>query len=381
MLSSLNFTGVLLIGFGGLMVMAAVILLAISLLHRGLGGKIEHWLGGGWRVIGDWPSRQTVKCAVLWIDASINKAVATMILDYERSPVFGAIATAIFIVILPLAALVNALQGGSPFMLYCYGFICLGVVYQLFTAEIRFNAGLRSAMAGISAFLLIFALPYYAAWSLTEHLMNRPIFLSVVASVLVANVLYAGTAGLGALVRTGNRTGVLPDPEKVLVYFLFSIPIFYVLYWLIVFAGSVAYNNTHQMHDPRSLLVSVGFGAVSFALIKLFIDRVVAQPSFGRGFMYSATCFVVLTAASTVIYHGAYGDVAFDPQQGQQWLAHVPFMPIFVIGVFVCTAMTGKLLWQIGNVSQYIKTHPLAAANLLVAVIGGLVMLAGIGIR
>lgn len=381
MLNSLNFTGVLLIGFGGLLIAMAIFLFALASLHKGLGEKIKSWLGGGWYVIADWPCKQTVKCAALWVDTFINKAVATMILDYERSPVFGAIATAIFIVILPCAALVNALQGGSPFMLYCYGLICLSVVYQLFTAEIRFNAALRSAMAGISAFLLVFALPYYAAWSLTEHLMNRPIFLSVMASVLVANVLYAGTAGLGALVRTGNKTGELPDREKLLVYFLFAIPVFYVLYWLIIFAGSTAYDDTHQMHDPRSLLVSVGFGAVSFALIKLLIDRVVARSDFGRGMAYGLTCLIVLAAASTVIYHGAYGDVAFATEHGQQWLAHIPFVPFFVIAVFVVMATIGKIFWLFNNVSPSIKTHPLAAANLLMAVMGGLVMLAGIGIR
>lgn len=381
MLSSLNFTGVLLIGFGGLLIAMASFLCAVSLLHKRFGAKLNNWIGGGWHITGSWPRENAFKCAVIWLDSFINKTVATMILDYERSPLFGAIATTIFIVILPLAALVNTLQGGSSFMLYCYGFICLGVVYQLFTAEIRFNSVVRSVMAGISAFLLVFALPYYAAWSLTEHLMNRPILLSVIASVLVANVLYAGTAGLGALVRTGNRTEELSDWEKFLTYFLFAIPIFYVLYWLIVFAGSVAYDNIHQMHDPRSLLVSVCCGAVSFALIKLLIDRVITQPKFGHVITYSVAVFALLAVSSTMIFYGSYETGTFSSEPGRQWLAHIPFAPIFAIVVLLGMAMTGHLFCLSSGLYQSINKHPLVAANLLLGAIGGLVMLAGIGIR
>jgi len=380
-LSSLNFTGVLLIGFGGLLIAMASFLCAVSLLHKRLGEKLNNWIGGGWHITGSWPRENAFKCAVIWLDSFINKTVATMILDYERSPLFGAIATTIFIVILPLAALVNTLQGGSPFMLYCYGFICLGVVYQLFTAEIRFNSVVRSVMAGISAFLLVFALPYYAAWSLTEHLMNRPILLSVIASVLVANVLYAGTAGLGALVRTGNRTEELSDWEKFLTYFLFAIPVFYVLYWLIVFAGSVAYDNIHQMHDPRSLLVSVFCGSVSFALIKLLIDRVMAEPKFSHVITYSVAVLALLAVSSTVIFYGSYETGTFGSEPGRQWLAHIPFAPIFAIVVLLGMAMTGHLLCLSSGLHQSISKHPLMAANLLLGAIGGLVMLAGIGIR
>lgn len=381
MLSSLNFTGVLLIGFGGLLVAMAVFMCAVSLLHKRLGEKLESWIGGAWNVIDTWPNDDVFKCAVDWFDNFINKAVATMILDYERSPIFGAIATAIFIIILPLAALVNTLQGGSPFMLYCYGFICLGIVYQLFTAEIRFNSAMRSAMAGISAFLLVFALPYYAAWSLTEYLMNRSILLSVVASVLVANVLYAGTAGLGALVRTSNRAGVLSDWEKFLTYFLFAIPVFYVLYWLIVFAGSVAYGNIHQMHDPRSLLVGVGGGSVSFALIKLLIDRVITQPKLGLRIARSVAGLAILIVSSLVIFYGSYEVGTVNSESGRQWLAHIPFVPIFAIVVLLGMAMIGHLLCLSVDLFQSINNHPLAAANLLVGAIGGLVMLMGIGIR
>lgn len=381
MLSSLNFTGVLLIGFGGLLVAMAIFMCAVSLLHKRLGKKLESWIGGAWNIIDTWPNDDVFKCAVTCLDNFINKAVATMILDYERSPIFGAIATTIFIVILPLAALVNTLQGGSSFMLYCYGFICLGIVYQLFTAEIRFNSAMRSAMAGISAFLLVFALPYYAAWSLTEYLMNRSILLSVVASVLVANVLYAGTAGLGALVRTSNRTGALSDWEKFLTYFLFAIPVFYVLYWLIVFAGSVAYDNIHQMHDPRSLLVGVGSGSVSFALIKLLIDRVITQPKLGLRIARSVAGLAILIMSSLVIFYGSYEVGTVNSESGRQWLAHIPFVPIFAIVVLLGMAMTGHLLCLSVGLSQSINKHPLAAANLLVGAIGGLVMLMGIGIR
>lgn len=381
MLSSLNFTGVLLIGFGGLLVAMAVFMCAVSLLHKRLGEKLESWIGGAWNVIDTWPNDDVFKCAVDWFANFINKAVATMILDYERSPIFGAIATAIFIIILPLAALVNTLHGGSPFMLYCYGFICLGIVYQLFTAEIRFNSAMRSAMAGISAFLLVFALPYYAAWSLTEYLMNRSILLSVVASVLVANVLYAGTAGLGALVRTSNRAGVLSDWEKFLTYFLFAIPVFYVLYWLIVFAGSVAYDNIHQMHDPRSLLVGVGGGSVSFALIKLLIDQVITQPKLGLRIARSIAGLAILIVSSLVIFYGSYEVGTVNSESGRQWLAHIPFVPIFAIVVLLVMAMIGHLLCLSVDLFQSINNHPLAAANLLVGAIGGLVMLMGIGIR
>lgn len=381
MLSSLNFTGVLLIGFGGLLVAMAVSICAVSLLHKRLAEKLESWICGGWSVIDAWPNDDVFKCAITWLDHFINKAVSKMILDYERSPIFGAIATTIFIVILPLAALANTLQGGSPFMLYCYGFICLGVVYQLFTAEIRFNAAIRSAMAGISAFLLVFALPYYAAWSLTEYLMNQSILLSVVASVLVANVLYAGTAGLGALVRTGNRTGELPDLERFLAYLLFAIPVFYVLYWFIVFAGSVAYDDIYQMHDLRSLLVSVGCGSLSFALIKLLVDRIIDQTMIGLRLARILGVIVILIVSSLVIFYGSYEVGTFHSETARQWLAHIPVVPAFAIAVMLGTAMIGHLVCLSHGFSQRINKHPLLATNLLIGSIGGLVMLVGIGIR
>ncbi len=377
MLSNLNFTGVLLIGFGGLLVAIAVSVCAVSLLHKRFAEKLESWTGGGWSVIDAWPNDDVFKCAITWLDNFINKAVSKMILDYERSPIFGAIAITIFIVILPLAALANTLQGGSPFMLYCYGFICFGIVYQLFTAETSFNVAIRSAIAGISAFLLVFVLPYYAVWSLTEYLMNQSILLSVVISVLVANVLYAGTAGLGALVRTCNRTDELSDLEKFLVYLLFAIPVFYVLYWLIVFAGSVAYDDIHQMHDPRSLFVSIGCGSLSFALIKLLVDRIIDQTMVGLRLARSLGVIVILIMSSLVIFYGSYEVGTLHYETARQWLAHIPFVPVFAIVVILGTAMIGHLVC----LSQRINKHPLAATNLLVGSIGGLVMLVGIGIR
>lgn len=373
----LNFSGVLLIGMGGLFIFAAGLMILISLVNKNCREGLRNWVGGGWNVIGAWEDGNTIGNAFGWLNSLINKAVSKMILDYERSSVFGAIATSIFIVILPLAALVNTLQGGSPFMLYCYGFICLGVVYQLFAAEFKYNAVLRSATAGLSAFLLVFALPYYAAWSLTEYLMNQPVFLSVLASVLVANVLYAGTAGLGALVRTGNRTGAPPMYETFLAYILFAIPIYYVLYWLTIFAAEVAYDYAQTVHTPESLFVSVSVGALSFALVKLFLDHMVMR-SLIVGVLGSVC---LLGIASSVVYFGSFAVAGSEQPYGSGRLAHIPFIPFIGMGVLIAGTVLGSILLRANIAAKATGKRPVEALGLLLLIVGGLVILAGTGLR
>lgn len=200
----------------------------------------------------------------------IQKAVAKTVLDFDRDAVFGAAVPVVLFMVLPGAALLNAVLGGSPFMFVCYLLIAGSVFVHLLLVG---RAGtVTAAAAGGGAVLALVLLPYYAVWSLTSHMMTGSPAEGALSGLLIAIVLYAANAGVWTLLHAGPDTAGDGLAHRFAGAVLAALPVGYLLYWFVVFGAKVGGANLDIVRGWDTLIVfSVGF-ALCFGVFKAVLD-------------------------------------------------------------------------------------------------------------
>jgi hypothetical protein len=203
---------------------------------------------------------------------ALHQAVTKTVLYYDKDAVFGTVVPAVLFMVLPSAALLNFIQGGSPFMIGTYLLIVASILLHLLLAEITGTALIRALLAGVAAVLALSVLPYYAVWSLTDHIIKSAAFPAAMAGILIAVILYAANAGVWTILHTG--TGRIRDTvlHQWIASFLFAMPIGYTLYWYVQLAVEIAGQPTVDWHGWNSLMLfSITCGFL-FALAKALLD-------------------------------------------------------------------------------------------------------------
>lgn len=202
------------------------------------------------------------------LDTAIGKAV----LDFDKDAVFGAAVPVILFMVLPGAALVNAALGGSPFLLICYLSIAASVFLHMLLAERPGSATARGVISGTGAVLALIALPYYAVWSLTLHIVLGSPAEGAVIGILIAAILYAANAGVWTLLRTGADAGKETTGHRFIAAMLAALPVGYILYWFILLGFELAGRDTADLRGWTTLIwFSVGF-AVCVGVFKAVLD-------------------------------------------------------------------------------------------------------------
>jgi hypothetical protein len=203
----------------------------------------------------------------------IDTAVSKTIVNYEQSVVFSSLALVVSILILPGAAFLNALLGGSPFLLCSYLAIAGLILVQIVIEENPHTGLLCTVIAGITALTGLVILPLYAVWSFTLHLMNGPPVQGALVSLIVAVILYTAIAGLWTLFAERHKRAAEGHPlQRFAAMALFAVPICFVIFWFALMAmssiglGSVIYQSW------ASLLILVSAGAIVFALFVTILD-------------------------------------------------------------------------------------------------------------
>lgn len=203
---------------------------------------------------------------------ALDRAVANALSNYERDTVVGAVVPVILFMVLPGAALLNALFGGSPFMITCYLLIFISVVVHLLFAESPKTGALRALLAGVGALLALVFLPYYAAWSLTNHILLTPPAQSAVAGTLIAVILYAANAGFWSLVHTPAAGMQASCAERFMASILFSTPLGYAGYWFGLLAVSIGGGDVGSGQEWSVLIFVSFFVGIAFASFKALLD-------------------------------------------------------------------------------------------------------------
>lgn len=234
------------------------------------------------------------------IRESFNLAVKRAVQDYDRDNVFAPIAPVVLFIVLPFAALANMLQGGSPFMIICYVSIVISVLAHLLLAEFRSAALIRAILSGLGAILAMVALPYYAVWSLTSHIMTASPMEGALGGIVIAVIVYAANAGIWSLAHTGVGRLRETETNRFMASMLFAVPIAYAAYWLgLLVLDGMGFDVT-VWRGWTSLIAYSIFSGLFFALLRLILDSVQS----GFAVCFSAALGVFAIAVALAIYWG-----------------------------------------------------------------------------
>jgi hypothetical protein len=207
----------------------------------------------------------------------LNRVVRNAMSNYERDVIFGAVVPVVLFMVLPGAAFVNAILGGSPFMITCYLFIVFSVLIHLLFAENPRMESVLALLSGVAAMMATVFLPYYAAWSLTGHILLAPPAHSVVVGPLIAVILYAANAGIWSLLHAPSAGMQETCAEQFMASILLSVPLAYIGYWFGLLLVSLGGGDVAS-GQVWSVLVFVSlFGGIVFASFKAVLKG-------GRGF-------------------------------------------------------------------------------------------------
>lgn len=260
----------------------AIILVASGVLLTvfetgGRGAPFRGPLTRFWTAVAEAPALGVGRLTLTWLlrggDSLVAWTGAT-----ERKPGFSLIVLPGLLVVIPAMALVNALMGGSSFLVSAYGVLFAGVLVLLVAGEIDALAPLNALLAGAIGLALFVLAPLYVSQAFIEAVGNHGLSHAVLESLLVTPFLMLtvhggllflevlvgfwwgekGTApGLGWLRR---GLGVLP-----LSFFLFHVLLL------------IAHISTGQEVPPRGwvhVLVPMAATGLSFALTMAMLELV-----------------------------------------------------------------------------------------------------------
>ncbi|WNJ98230.1 hypothetical protein L2D14_10125 [Thalassospiraceae bacterium LMO-JJ14] len=204
---------------------------------------------------------------------ALSNAVSSAVTAYDRDVVFGSVVPVVLFMVLPLAAFLNMLQGGSPFMILCYALIVLSVFANLLLTEKSGTGFIRALLSGTAAAAVMIVLPYYACWSLTSHILKSIPSMAAVAGIFIAVILYAANAGVWSLLHTSAEQSFYTSVHRLFASFLFAIPIGYVLYWLGLLTIDVSGLDAERFRGWGALFAfSLTFSCI-FALVQKLLER------------------------------------------------------------------------------------------------------------
>jgi hypothetical protein len=260
-----------------------------------ISAKFEH--------LGAVPLHSLMVLSLRFFRDAVDRAVSEMLSDFDVSPFAAPMVMAILSILLPTAAAINALLGGSPFLISVYASIAIAIFVMGLNQSSR---GTSWALGGLSLLAtfgwLVFG-PIYAVHSLTDHILPGTFSHAVLGSIFVAAILYAGCAGTWVFYRSLRTEKELSHVDVFVARFLFAVTLMYVLYWFGLLAGHFATNDPSPHRGWPELLVVVSLGAFSFAAILAAVEWGVREHRRGHGLavMFAA---LVLSIAGAVAIHG-----------------------------------------------------------------------------
>lgn len=330
-----------------------------------------------------------------WLRDGIQSLVSELMTGLDRSQFAASIVISVLSVILPAAAIANAVLGGSVFLLAVYLCAAVSIVFLALIERdptYRFVSGFLSVLVTLT--WMVFA-PFYAVHSLTDHLLNGTFSHSVLASIFVAVLFYAGCAGLWLVYCAFRQVRTTTTQlDRTVARFLFAAPLVYMIYWGGLLAG---HFSTFAPSPPRewgALIAVVVLGSASFAAIVTIIDVGVVENRKGHGlavFLGGLVVAMVGTIAiNGLVTHefpfwvrvwGADFSIQEVTLDGLFWISHAPFflwgiMVLSTVGVFLAKVVIQ--CWHM--VSDGFIQRPFIATSLVCLLAGTLLIGTGAAI-
>ncbi|MAF95544.1 MAG: hypothetical protein CMM60_07305 [Rhodospirillaceae bacterium] len=389
--SGLQFVHSLLVLAGSLLAASGV---ALWMVETGPGEGLEatrrRW-GEGLRNLAGASWLRIPGCLTGWLASRLDALIRAGFAEADMRVAFGGIFFGLLFVFLPLAAALNALIGGSPFLFLYYLSLLAALAYLNFAGEmgrLRVLNGVAAAYLGIS---LIVVIPIYVLRSFTDVNINDVFTHGVLKSFLIAVFWYVAAYGAGlmfdAVLRHMGRDPIDSASARFVHGFLAALPVAYVLTFLALLAGHLAVFDQTPFRSWQLVLFGTGITALGLSLTLRLMAATAARGEKGGGGLALAAAYggglILAAGLSLVLGVGAYygtgqalswaeagnlliglsadgGRVFLGPDF---WLMHLTFLPWLA---FVGAVFCGFVVKSVFNGFQFLTGPDTAKQPFLV---------------
>jgi hypothetical protein len=337
------------------------------------GGGLRSALGKGWSGLAATGWRRLPHLVASRLAERTDSFVEHWFGQSEDNALASNVFMAMTLVIIPLAALVNMLRGGSAFLFLVVLGIFAAYVVLMVLGEMR-RAQKLCAFISVAIFAAVFFfVPGYVFTSLTGRLLNMPIGHAVLGSILAAPLLYFVCQSAVLAVRMAARSlnaGPLKSVlERQFAVFAASLPFVYLATYGAFLAGHLAVSDLPMHSNWRMMLASflaTGLAAaITLEAARPHPDRLAKAARLAIGLAVIAALALVLgplggafpgTSASLELAWQVL--LGFDPRIGGPalgpifWLVHLPFLPPLLLALLYLGAAIAKLVSMVGAPSR-----------------------------
>jgi hypothetical protein len=355
-MTGLSFVASVLMILGGGSAVAAVLFALLETQGAGANKALRTWLARRWAVVAETSWRDLPGRTVAWLLRWADRLVDVLFADADRSPGFSIVVGGLVFAVIPLAALVNAGLGGSPFLISLYGVFGGAALVLNMTAQVR---GLRALNAGLAGFLglgLAIFVPFYVVRSLTHAIQINVFSHAVLESLLVVPFWYLATYGVRLVldgVVPASRGGLIRAAHQ----FLAVVPAVFVLTFFALLAGKVAVAGPDPGRSWQLLAASIATTGVSVVATLALMEAAARRPaalwvSFSAALIlaaglsgallvlaYGGTDAAVSATDAAAMIVGQVGGTGSIHLGADFWVMHLPFIPVSAFLGF--GAMTG----------------------------------------
>ncbi|PPR62291.1 MAG: hypothetical protein CFH04_01052 [Alphaproteobacteria bacterium MarineAlpha3_Bin3] len=359
---------------------------------EGLGATRRRW-GEGLRNLAGASWLRIPGCLTGWLASRLYALIRAGLVEADMRVSFGGIIFSLLFVFLPLAAAVNALIGGKPFLFWYYLSLLAALAYLNFAGEtgrLRALNGVAAAYLGIS---LIVVIPIYVLRSFTDATLYDVFAHGVLKSFLVVVFWYVAAYGVGLIFDAVYRYFSWDSKGSVsakLVYgFLAALPVAYVLVFLALLAGHLAVFEQSPQRSWPLVLFGTGITALSLSLTLRLMAWAAAKGekggglalaiAYGGGLILAAGLSLVLGVGAhlgegqAVSWSEAWNTLFGLSSDGRRvflspdfWLMHLAFLPWLA---FVGAVFCGFVVKSVLNGVQFLTGPDAAKQPFLVSAV------------
>jgi hypothetical protein len=277
------------------------------------------------------------------VGRSVDRFVYYWFEQSERNLAVSAAFTGIVLLGIPIAAVINLLRDGSPFVVILVLCCLAGFAGLAVLSETRRAPVLASLIAVLLFATMFIFLPGYVFWSLTDRVRHMSPGVAAFMAFVIAPMLYLAcqsvvlsTAGTwGALVPSAHATKF----RHFVTVLVAAIPLSYLALFIGFLAGQTAVPDLPQPTEWRHLITGVTTAAVSAASTVSFAGQ--------RRATVRGTIFKSLLVGIALCYLAAW-IVGFTPGMDTIvvgalfWMVHLPLIPPIMLVVVLVLAVMFK---------------------------------------
>lgn len=390
-MSGLLFTGTVLKAFGYIIVLSGGVTALLGTGEPIEGDGFRRWLIKTWSAF-DQASRKNIFAGqTRWLLALVKTFIKKYFVEADKTAPFNALFIGLAFVLIPVAAMINYMVGGSSFLILLILSNVMVLAVLNFTGEVRELSVFNGLAAVYLTFSLLAFVPAYVFYSFTDRILIEVIGHAAIESIPVAALCYIAAYSTMQVIdipAARNFKTVVTAAHC----FLAALPVTYVLTFVALLTGHFAVAQDPHI-SWRMLVSSMFFSSLSLPLTMAVFSRFRLPTALFIGL--SATAALSMALLYFGYFHSREQMTVFqvadvlagrEPTGGRVylgpdfWLMHLPFLPLLFIASGIVFGLLAKavlitLRKVFGN--DIIIAKPYQLSGLLTVASG--VLLCGLG--